>query len=122
MKKERGKLKARRRKTILKTKNPKHIQMITTDATVSKMEKMKKSDEKTTEKSQKNCKTNLKIKTKNRSTPSKLRKVLESHNQSEEEKENTNTIVSGAREEEKEETKSSQLPPQISAREIEFSL
>lgn len=52
MKKERGKLKARR-KTILKTKNPKHIQMITTDATVSKMEKMKKSDEKTTEKSQK---------------------------------------------------------------------
>lgn len=31
---------------------------------------------KATEKSQKNCKTNLKIKTKNRSTPIKLRKDL----------------------------------------------
>lgn len=59
--------------------------MITTDATVSKMEKMKKSDEKK-KNHKKNCKTNLKIKTKNRSTPSKLRKDLKIHNQSDEEK------------------------------------
>lgn len=53
--------------------------MITTDATVSKMEKMKKSDEKEKKplkNHKKNCKTNLKIKTKNRSTPIKLRKDL----------------------------------------------
>lgn len=52
--------------------------MITTDATVSKMEKMKKSDErkKPLKNHKKNCKTNLKIKTKNRSTPIKLRKDL----------------------------------------------
>lgn len=92
--------------------------MITTDATVSKMEKMKKSDEKK-KNHKKNCKTNLKIKTKNRSTPSKLRKDLKIHNQSDEEEKNTNTIVSGARRE-KDETKSSLIAsPQVSARENE---
>lgn len=52
--KKRGKLKVKE-KQYWKQKIPKHIQMITTDATVSKMEKMKKSDEKkkTTEKSRK---------------------------------------------------------------------
>lgn len=85
--KKRGKLKVKE-KQYWKQKIPKHIQMITTDATVSKMEKMKKSDEKKNhwKITKKNCKTNLKIKTKNRSTPSKLRKDLKIHNQSDEEK------------------------------------
>lgn len=52
LKKERE-VESKREKQYWKQKNPQHIQMITTDATVSKMEKMKKSDEKTTEKSQK---------------------------------------------------------------------
>lgn len=57
--------------------------MITTDATVSKKEKnnkkkvMERKDIKNHWKSQKNCKTNLKIKIKNRSTLGKLRKALE---------------------------------------------
>lgn len=96
--------------------------MITTDATVSKMEKMKKKKwwkEKTTEKSQKNCKTNLKIKTKNRSTPSKLRKDLKNPQSIWWRKKNTNTIVSGATKERKMKQKSSPIAPQISAREIE---
>lgn len=66
----------------------------------------------------KNCKTNLKIKTKNRSTPIKLRKDLKNPQSIRWRKKNTNTIVFGSKKKERKmKQKSSPIAPQVSARE-----
>lgn len=110
-----------KRKTILKTKNPHTLKWSQQMRQSQKWKKWKKSDEKRKplKNHKKNCKTNLKIKTKNRSTPSKLRKDLKNPQSIWWRKKNTNTIVSGATKERKMKQKSSPIAPQISAREIE---